>query len=217
MGMLRPRRVVRIAGWRGNRRRSTLVKLQRQVRALKPELKCFQLPYTFNNQASGATIAYVSNIGQGSDVFNRLGDKISMKKVYNQAFLSGLAIGSQSIWRLFLIRDLESNGIIPTVSGAAQSIFTGADPGSAVVQNNVKERFKIIMIFDWSETTVVNGGTVTNLRTRWKVLNTETKYHDGTANQTGAGKHAYYLVVMTNTGVAVGDILGQLEFYYTDA
>jgi hypothetical protein len=214
---IRSRRVVRVAGWRKGRRQNRLVKLQRQVRALKPELKCFQLPFTFSNQAAGAAIFYASAIAQGSDVFNRLGDKISQKKVYWQCGMNQAVGTSVTDWRLFLIRDLESNGVVPTVSGAVQAIFTSSDPDNAVIQNNTKERFKIMSVFDWHDPTVALGGERSGIRHAWVRTGTESRYHDATANQTGAGKNAYYVVVMTNTASVTTDLDGVLEFYYTDA
>lgn len=176
-------------------------RLQRVVNALRPELKVVAETDVFTNvPAAAGTIIYLTAIGQGSDIVNRIGDRISIKEIELNCELTGGTPaqpgGNLTNFGVYLIKDMESNGVIPVVSGTAQSIFSAAGTLQAMVQPSTRERFKIVR--QWCHNTAeLQGGNTPN-HWKWVVpCSGQTFYHDTTANQTGAGKNAYYLVCLS--------------------
>lgn len=215
------RRVVRVPGWRKwNRGRKTatarVAKLQRQVNLLRPEPKenvvAIALPNV--NDAAGG-IQYMSAIVEGVNGNERIGNKIMMQRCNVLLNVGGTSASAGISMKVYLVRDLQSSGVVPVVSGTAQAIFTSFDPMAAFVNFFTKDRFKIMATWSFSDI-MLNLGNGSSYRSSTIRLGTESHYHDATAAQTGAGKHAYYIVVLTQNGADTTDVSGAIEWVFTD-
>jgi len=215
------RRVVRVPGWRKwNRGRKTatakVARLQRQVNLLRPEPKRDVVAITLNNvvDTTGA-IQYVSALVEGSNGSERIGNKVHMLRC-NVLLNCGGTTGTAGLFtKAYLVRDLESNGVVPVVAGTAQSIFSSTDPNTAFVNFFVKDRFKVLATWTWSDIVLANGNGP-SYRSSTIRLGTDSYFHDATAAQTAAGKHSYYMVVLAQQANDTNDVVGAIEFVFTD-
>lgn len=195
-----------------------LMHLTKKVNALNPELKSFQVSGAFTDvSVATGQIAYVTSIAQGSDVFNRIGDKISAKEITVLFKPTGGAAGTfANLYGLYLIKDMESNGVIPVVSGTAQSIFANPGPLQAIVNTNVKERFKIVKKWIFGGAALVGSNQIPYHEFKLK-LNHVMNFHDATGANTGGGKNAYYLVALSDDASNTIDFSWYAELRFTDA
>lgn len=212
------RRVVRVPGWRKLQRNrvSKFRHLQRKVAQLTPERKYDTVAFANNNiTAAAGAISYISALVEGANGSERIGNKVRMLELYVQINTGGSNATQSLMCKTYLVRDLESNGVVPVISGTAQSIFTSFDPNTAFVNFFTKERFKVLRTWLWSEFPMAAGNLPTYRESRIK-LGTYSHFHDATANQTAAGKHAYYLVTLTQDAVGTFDVVGAVEWTFTD-
>lgn len=195
-----------------------LLTLTRKVNALNPELKSYQVSGSFTNvTAAAGQIGYVSSVAQGADVFNRIGDKIQAKELTIYFKPTGGDTGNfQDLYGVYLIKDLESNGVVPVVSGTAQSIFANPGPLQAIINTNVKDRFKMVKRWVYAGVAVAVGNQNPYHEFKCK-LNHVMNYHDATGAQTGAGKNAYYLVVLSDDAANTIDFSWYAELRFVDA
>lgn len=196
-----------------------LNKLARKVNAIKPELKSFQAASAFTNvdDATGQ-IVYLSGIVQGGDVNARIGDKITAKSIQvNVKIISGNSATITSLFNygVYLVRDSQSSGVIPVVSGTAQAIFDNPGPLQAIVNDNTKDRFKIVKKWLFSAGMLASGSCQSQ-KTLYAKLNHTMFYHDGTTAITGAGKNAYYLVCLSDDTTDTVDMAMFTEIRFTD-
>lgn len=197
-----------------------LLKLTKKVNALDPELKCYQAAGAFTNvdDATGQ-INYLTAIAQGTTIQERIGDKIQIKELFiNVKLLAGAvaSAASTALYGVYLIRDMQSSGVLPVVSGTAQSIFAFPGPVQAVINPVTKDRFKIVRKFVFGGG-MAAGGNQLPLCTFKVKLNHVIDWHDGTTAITGAGKNAYYLVLLSDDTNDTVDFATYLEIRFTDA
>lgn len=201
----------------GDSTEAKLLKLTKKVNALAPELKTLQAAGSATNvdDAAGA-ISYITGIAQGSDVINRVGDKICLKEINIKAKITaGFTTGTQTLYGLYLVKDLQSNGVVPTVSGTAQSIFVNPGPVQAFVNVSTKDRFKIVRQFVFGGVPLAAGNQTDYVQFKVK-CNHVMSYHDTTSAQTGSGKNAYYLVFLTDDATDTVDWAFFTELRFTD-
>lgn len=194
-----------------------MLKLKRQVKALTPEHKVFLNSITPIAPLSAVpTISYLNAIGQGSDSFNRIGDRIRIlgfeTRLHLDAILNNAA--QNNTW-FMIVKDLESNGVVPTVSGTAQAIFVGPLPQSTLIETSVRERFKVIAYYKFPGAMVDNGNQTGCVQKDFK-QNVLCTFHDGGTGTTAAGKNAYYLVGVTDSAAAGGTFTFNYSIIYTD-
>lgn len=212
------RRVLRIPGWRRfNRNRIARFKhLQKKVARLTPEKKYDVVAFAQNNiTAAAGAISYLSALVEGANGSERIGNKVRILELAIQINTGGSGATQSLMCKTYLVRDLESNGVVPVISGTAQSIFSSFDPNTAYVNFFTKDRFKVLKTWLWSEFCMAAGNLPTYKEGRLK-LDTYSYFHDATANQTAAGKHAYYLVTLTQDVVGTFDVVGAVEWTFTD-
>lgn len=201
-----PKRAVNLAG-----------KVARLSRAIgRPEVKHFQVGGTIAPTAAAGAIAYLSGIGQGSDDFNRIGSRINLKRLHQMVMMTTTSgVTAVLSYIIYIIKDLESSGVIPVVTGTAQAIFSNANPNQAFIQPAVKDRFKIVTQFEFAAVENLNGN---RSPFRQKVLKRSDNmfYHDATGAQTGAGKNAFYIVALSNDAANTSVFTYESEFSYTD-
>jgi len=202
---------------------AVLARLKRQVNALRPEMKCYTKTVVVSG-LSGTTgsITYISDIAQGTDISNRIGDRIRVHSIDINVLMVGCGnsiSGSNHqnfATGIYLVRDLESNGVVPDLSGTAQAIFTAAGPLQDLVQPNTRDRFKVVKKWVIGGAEYYSGNMVPQRRWHAKV-DAVTTYHDATSGQTGAGKFAYYLVMTTEDTMNTVNIDAYLQLNFTDA
>jgi len=214
----------------GSRRRSSataqlstearLLKLQRKVNALDPELKCSQASGSLSNVSdTTGSILYLSGIAAGTTVQERVGEKIHVKQLnLNVKLVSDATttITSTAVYGVYLIKDVLSNGVVPTISGGAQAIFLNPGPTQAMINPSTKDRFKIIRKFVYGGGMAASGSQ--NPLVSFKVkLNHAMDFQDNSAAQTGAGKNSYYLVILTDDTADQVDFATFREILFTDA
>lgn len=197
-----------------------LMRLQKQVNALRPEVKMFEgsIVPTFPTNTTGS-IDYISAVSQGSDNTNRIGDKISPKWIdIIVAITAGGTHSASSVDQVnfYLIKDLESNGVAPIVSGSAQSIFTSPNPVRATLNTNTRERFKIVKkwIFPYNE---LFSGNIPFIRQHRLNLSGVTFFHGAGSNNAAAGKNSYWMVALSTQPAVTTEVANyEYLFGFTD-
>jgi len=193
--------------------------LRRRVTRHQPELKSYQLAASFTNVVSGSgAIIYLSPIAQGTDVDDRIGDKVHMHSIAVKFKVTGgldSTAGSLGLVGVYLIKDLQSNGVVPTVAGTSQSIFVNPGPVQAMINPTTKDRFKLIRSYVYGSYATYSGNQLPLGQFASKANHIMT-YHDSTTAQTGAGKNAYYLVCLTDSNDTT-DLATYSEIRFTDA
>lgn len=193
-----------------------LVAMKRKLnRIKKPEVKDFQVSSTvFDPTAAAGQIDYVSGIVVGTSDTQRIGKQIRVVKIYVRCALSVTPAAGQDLCMIFLIKDLESNGVVPTISGAVNAIFTSFNPLIAVQQPGTKDRFKIMKQWAFTSAAALSDYNLPNREFTWNgdiVVN----YGDDTAAQTGAAHNALYLVGLSTADTFDANYTVDLGF--TDA
>lgn len=200
---------------------SRLTQLKRQVAQFKPETKMIAVSQGIANVTDTAgAIIYVSGIAQGTDFDDRLGSKVRAQFMeLNVALTSVVAdTGAEpsTLYAVYLVKDMMSNGSLPSISGAAGSIFQAFSPiGGYVVPTN-RDRFKVLRQWDLSAADFSSANVKSMVK--WRVpLSGLTEYIDTTAAVTGAQKNAYYVVALSNQTTDLVDFNVNGFFHYTDA
>jgi len=119
-----------------------------------PELKAFDQPnqsLAFLAPSAGISYQLLNNIDQGTDLFQRVGRKISGKSIQLRGFVrypvATTGGGNNSdLYRVMVIYDTRPNGQDPTIS----EIFSDANnaavtTGLSFINLNNRDRFRVIM------------------------------------------------------------------------
>jgi len=161
-------------------------------------------------------IALVSGIAQGTNIDNRIGDYIHAKKFdINVKITSGVAAaGSHAQYRVLLVLDKDSNGVVPTISGVANAIMTGSQPINQLSRVTAG-RFKILRDKIVGATALQNGDH--EFIWRWEVvLNHKMTFRGTSAAQTDVGKNALYLVCLSDDTADAVDFASSQQLGFTD-
>lgn len=116
----------------------------------KQELKCIdaaKFTTAFRTPGAGTSIAGPINaIGNGPEIYQRVGRKVYMKSVQIKGFIQNAATSIQDVGRLFLIYDTQSNGAFPTVADVISDLNNSAPAtaGTSMVNLNNRQRFNIL-------------------------------------------------------------------------
>lgn len=195
---------------------SKLMKLQRAVAQLAPEMKWLTSTGSFTNidDAIGS-IASVSLIAQGSDDFNRIGNVVSAKQfTMNIKLISGGAGGGVATYKVYLIRDLDSNGTIPSISGTVNSIFEGSQPINQLLRT-AENRFKILRQKTLSASQL--GAGTTPYLFNWTLpLNFKMTFRGSAGTQANVGKHGLYIVIVSDDSTDTVDFAYSYQLGFTD-
>lgn len=208
------------AGTQAKKQRVEITKLKRQVARLKPELKICPVAISFTNLPNTGAVGYLSGVAQGSNETERDGNQIRPQYIDVKIQLTSnlptqTATTAPYLYSAYIIKDMQSSGTVPTVSGTVNSMFVGNGPYTAFIQYNTRDRFKILKEFHWNNAGLNNGAQPSMKSARVR-LSGVTDFHDTTAAQASAGKNAYYLVMLTNDPAALVDFDAFIQFAYTD-
>lgn len=173
-----------------------LAALKRKVARLQPELKDLQVTQlAFDPTAAAGQIDYLSGTVVGTSDVNRIGKKINITNIRVRVSLSVSPAAGHDTCMVFLIRDRESAGVVPTISGAATSIFTSFSPHDVLQRASTIDRFTILNQWTFNSAAALADYNLPNRVFEWKG-NMVLEYADDTAAQTGASKNALYLVAL---------------------
>lgn len=178
-----------------------LARLQRQVAALRPEVKLFETGTFVPGAAPVPTAGVISPltlIAQGTNAENRIGDicrAVSLEVKILPSTNSTIVAASVASYSFLIVKDLESNGVLPTISGA-NGIFVSNTPVGCIQQAETSKRFKILAQRTFTLTEI---NLSRNVFIRWFLkFNHQMTFHDATATQTACGKNAMYIVMLTD-------------------
>lgn len=187
------------------------------------ETKYFDVNGAIDNVVRAPLVYNLSNLAQGSDITDRVGDKITPKWLHVEGYakITTTAAAVNNNVRIVIVQDRYQNGTDPTFSGADNSIFQ--TPSAGVNETIIKplkinlKQFKIL--FD----RVVNLGHIATTATQSYALGPyvghfkkRIKLH-GTINyDASAGADAsnkennIYMLVLSSQNTA-----GAVEFVFT--
>jgi len=132
-----------------------ITRLQRQVALLKPEVKWFYSTVSVSNVTqAGGNITYVSDVVQGTTDNTRVGD--SIRPVSIQLRGTCEPTGSTD-FRIMIVKDTDSNGVIPTIAGTAESIFIDFIARTTYKNSLTAKRFSVIYDRYYSANTITYG------------------------------------------------------------
>jgi len=195
--------------------------LQRKVALLSPEVKVYETAITDANiTAAAGAISYISDILQGTADSNRIGDKVHAKSLSIRFRIGDFGTASSSnpgTYCFTLIQDKESNGVIPSIAGGVNSIFSSFDTKSnKFILPSTSDRFKILKQKYVSANALVygvGGGPVWD----WKVpLNSTMTFNSSAGTVADASKGALYMVTTTTDASSTIDLVYGLHLYFTD-
>lgn len=192
-------------------------RLQRQVAVLRPELKWVSGTSSLPNvdDAAGG-IAYVSGIAQGTNVDNRVGEVVMAKRLdINVKVLSNVAaLNTFVTYRILLILDKDSNGVVPTITAVANAIMLGSQPIN-LLNRVAAGRFKILRD-KYITAGQLQSGSEANIW-KWEVpLNHKMTFRGTNSTQAEAGKNSLYLVCLSDDTADVVDFASAQQLGYTD-
>lgn len=193
--------------------------LQRKVALLRPETKVLQTLVNISNVADTVgSITYISGVAQALTDTGRIGDKIRVTSVsgsisvYNQ-----FSVVSGNLYSVFIVKDLDSSGVVPVISGTAQSIFSSFNSRTSFPQTGTTDRFKILARKDFASNAAALGGPQSGTYQTFNIkMNHTLTYRDTSSAQTGAGKNALYMVVLTDDINDAVDLVAPIAITYTD-
>lgn len=192
-----------------------VTRLQRQVALLRPEEKVFQGTISVNNitQAAG-NIQYVSAVLQGSADSSRVVDTIRPTYIRVIGLVNPFLLVTQV--RMFLVKDLQSNGVIPTIGSATSSILTTFLPRTALPTTTTRKRFKILWEYSMTDNQALQGVDGSPYFDTGRIpLSGVTTFQATTGGVADALKNQYYFVTIVD-GADTLDYNAGYEIGFTD-
>jgi len=120
-----------------------------------PELKAFDLALqslAFLAPSGGISYALVNNVDKGTDLFQRIGRKVSGVSIQLRGFVkygsatTAFNATNQDLFRLMLIYDTRPQGADPVITDIFSDANTAAvTNGSSFINLNNRDRFRVVM------------------------------------------------------------------------
>lgn len=193
--------------------------LQRKVALLSPETKYFRGTVNQSNVTTAGSVSWMSAVLAGTGQSNRIGEKIRVTGIklrcqYGQYKSVNTAPG---VYYFAMVKDSESSGAIPTLSGATTSIFSGTGPAQAVaVQDTTKDRFQVVRSF-LVDSNQLYAGASPGSTWDWKVkCNSVMTFQSSGGTVADASKNHLYFVIMTDDTTGTLDVACDFEIAYID-
>lgn len=193
--------------------------LQRKVALLSPETKYFRGTVNQTNVTTAGSVSWMSAVLAGTGQSNRIGEKIRVTgiKLRCQYGQFKTVSGTPAMYYFALVKDSESSGAIPTLSGATTSIFSGTGPLQAVaVQDTTKDRFQVVrgILVDSNQ---LYAGNSPGSTWDWKVkCNSVMTFQSSTDTVADASKNHLYFIIMTDDTTGTLDVACDFEIAYID-
>jgi len=194
---------------------SKLVRLQRTVNLLKPEVKCAQFTGSFANVVGGTgAIDYLSQVAQGVTKGARLGDQIRVTRLQIRIQGTAPVANSSVVNRIIIVRDKSQVGGTPSISGGVTSIFSSGNSTALQLPNNM-DRFQIMKDVMYSPNEQVLGNKSGEYAFDMK-LNLLTDFISTGASVANSSKNAMYIIVLTDDTTNVQDWAWTVNLHFTD-
>jgi len=196
-----------------------LIRLQRVVSALKPELKYAQTAVANTNIGGAGQISYITPIGQGTDYNQRVGNKVRCKWLNIGIEVLGWSSTSTGFrGDVYVIKDKMNQGALPTATGASPAVLTTADPGTAFLNRQDNDRFVVLHKFKFGSNSFGSGGPLGGVcQEKMIYLNDMPMEFEGTsAAVASASKNSIFLVLITNDSASAADFYTVAELCYSD-
>ena len=194
-----------------------LKRLQRVVSALRPETKTFTTIGTLSSiSTSAGVIGLISGVATGSTDSTRIGKRIRLTNL-NFMLKVQATMGSSQADHLsvYVIRDKQCNGVLPTITGSADSIFSSSDPLTAVMVPSNRDRFKVVWQGHMDAPEQTNSTLKFSPYAKYK-LNDVCTFQADTALIGSADQNAYFIVALCNDASLAGVCYYTAQFDFTD-
>jgi len=189
-----------------------LASLRRAVKHLAPELKLTDLNLAQTNVSSSGTIQHVSNVAQGTDSNQRVGNSINVRNISLHVTLTpGTETSTTCHYRYALVQDKQQ--IADTAPGVSD-VFTTTDPKVTMPAQGSRERFNILWMTKPFSITELTTGSRPYTR-EWTWSGSITIDYNSSA-QTDQQKNALYFIILTDSGASTVDFTGTMRLQYTD-
>lgn len=120
-------------------------------RSRKPqiELKCIDVPdftAAFRTPAGATSLSPLLNVPKnGPELYDRIGRKIYMKSLHVRGYVWNAATTTQSLGRMILLYDSQSNGVAPVIADILSNMNGApATTGCSHINLNNRQRFSIL-------------------------------------------------------------------------
>lgn len=196
-----------------------LLRLQRVVSALKPELKYAQTALTNTNIGAAGQIAYLTPVAQGTDYNQRVGNKIRCKWLHLNIEVQGWTNSTSGFYGdVFIVKDKMNQGVLPTAVGAVPAILTTGDPGTSFLNRADNDRFVVLKKFRFCSNAFGSGGVPNGVAQEYKIyLNDMPMDFETSAGAiAGASKNALFIVFITNDSGSAADFYTTSELCFSD-
>lgn len=200
----------------GPSRRGTLKQqvksLQKVVRALAPELKVVDVSTSISNLTNAGTVIHLTQVAQGSDVPNRIGNSINLRNIaLRMNYTQGSDATAAAYIRYAVVQDTQQ---ISDTSPVVGDVFSSANPQISLPVTNNRGRFRYLHVSKPITVNMVTNGTTNPYwEFNWKG-NSRVDYN-GTAS-TDQQKNAVYLIVLTDSAASTMDFIGTCRLQFTD-
>lgn len=192
-----------------------LVRLQRTVNSLKPEVKCAQFTGSFANVVGGTgAIDYLSQVAQGVTKGARLGDQIRVTRLQMRIQGTAPVANSSVVNRIIIVRDKSQVGGTPSISGGVTSIFSSGNSTALQLPNNM-DRFVVMKDLYYGPNEQVLGNKSGEFYIDMK-LNLVTDYISTGSTAANSSKNAMYIIVLTDDTTNVQDWTWTVNLHFTD-
>lgn len=192
-----------------------LLRLQRAVAVLKPEIKHWQVASTVINIGAAGTGAAFTGIAQGTTDLTRIGDSVRGKQLRVRVSVTELNAALSNQLRVFIFRDTQCAGAVPAVNGTSSALLSSASVVTAMLNRNTS-RYKIIDELTFGPQANGVGGNNNGLfidRT-YNLRDMTIKYLGATAAATDLGANSLFWIAISSDTFA--DFVVSSEFAYTD-
>lgn len=193
--------------------------LQRKVALLRPETKELHTLVNASNITSAAgSITYLSGINQSLTDAGRIGDRVRVTSLSGSVSMySGAAAVTGNMYSVFIVKDTDSNGVVPIISGSYLSILSAFNPRTTFAETANSDRFKILARKDFASNSYNLGGPQSGTFQKFNIkMNHVLTYRDTTPIQGGAGKNALYMVIIHDDAGSTVDFVSPVTMTYTD-
>ncbi len=158
------------------------------------------------------TVYPISQIAQGLDYTNRVGDSIKMQRIVVRWRIFKASAATASLCRIILFRDLDGYGTAPATSDVLQTVGSATAPLTPIDFLN-RKRFSIIRdeLYDVNSTGDSTYTGVWDLAHEGHVM-----YLGTTAAAASNGKGSVYILVVSDEATNVPTIAFSSRIVFTD-
>jgi len=177
------------------------------------ETKAFDNYYS-ENVGQGAQVYCLSQIGQGTDYFQRVGDSIRLQHIEVALKVSINTSATSTLFRCIVFRDLDQRGSNPTQTTVLQQSGTSANTVLSPYQW-LGFRDRIAVLFDEVVSLSVAGEQCNYIHFK-EQHNGHIQYLNTTAAEASNGKGSIYLLYLSDDDINKPAVRWYSRINYTD-